>query len=74
MTSQTSVHYNLKHGQAIIIESFSPLDLDYTTSLVKVQTRSDMTNHAIADTIYLPFTLNWPKLVWTGYNLNWMMM
>ena len=46
-TSLTSVHYNLEYGLAIVTESFSPLDLDYTTSLVKVQIRSDRTSHAI---------------------------
>ena len=46
-TSLTSVHYNLEHGLAIVTESFSPLDLDYKTSFVKVKTRSDVTNHAI---------------------------
>ena len=45
--SLTSVHYNLEHGLATLTESFSPLNLNYTTSLVKVQTRSDMTSHGI---------------------------
>ena len=31
-----------EHGLAIAIESFNPLSLDYTTSLVKVQIRSDV--------------------------------
>ena len=43
-TSLTSVHYNLGHGLAIVTESFSPLNLDYTTSLVKVWIRSDLTS------------------------------
>ena len=38
---------------AIVTESFSPLNLDYTTSLVKVQIRNDMTSHAIPDTVHL---------------------
>ena len=35
-TSLTLVHYNLEHGLAIITESFSPLNLNHTTSFVKV--------------------------------------
>ena len=62
-TSLTSVHYNLMYGLAIVTESFSPLDLDYTTSLVKVQIRSYMTSNTILDSVYLPYTLNWLKLV-----------
>ena len=57
------VHYNLEHGLAIVTESFGPLNLDYTTSFVKVQTRSDMTSHAIPDIVYLPYAPNWAKLV-----------
>ena len=38
--SLTSIHNNLKRGLAIVTESFSPLNLSYTTSFVKVQTRS----------------------------------
>ena len=45
-TTLTSVHYNLEHGLAIITESFSPLNLNYTTSFVKVQI-SDTTGHTI---------------------------
>ena len=45
--SPTSVHYNLEHRLAIVTKSFSLLNLDYTTSFVKVQTRCDETNHAI---------------------------
>ena len=67
-TSLNSVHYNLEHGLAIINESVSPLNLNYTASVVKVQIRSDITSHAIPDTVYLPCTLNWAKLVWTGHN------
>ena len=48
----TSVYYNLEHGVAIITESFSPLNLNYTTSFVKVWIRSDMTSHAIPDTVH----------------------
>ena len=58
-----TVHYNLEYGLAIVTESFSPLDLNYTTSFVEVQTRSDVTSHAIPDTVYLACTLNWAKLV-----------
>ena len=72
LTSLTSVHYNLEHGLAIITEGFSPLDLDHTKSFVKVQTRSGVTSHAIPDTVFLPYTLEWYKLVCTGYNLNLM--
>ena len=36
-TSLTSVHYNLEYALAIVTKSFSPLDLEYTTSFVKVQ-------------------------------------
>ena len=64
--SLTSVHYNLEHGLAIVTESFSPLDLDNTTSLIKVWIRSDMTSHAIPDIIYLPCTLKWFQLVCVG--------
>ena len=67
-TSFTSVHYNLEYGLAIVTESFHPFNLDYTTSLVKVWIRSDVTNHTIPDTVYLPCTLNWFKLVCTGFN------
>ena len=35
-TSLTLVHYNLEHRLAIIAESFSPLNLNHTTSVVKV--------------------------------------
>ena len=35
-TSLTSVHYNLKHGPVTVTESFSPLNLDYITSIIKV--------------------------------------
>ena len=42
-TSFTSAHSNLEHGLAILTESFSPYsDLFYTTSLVEVQSRSDV--------------------------------
>ena len=40
----------------IITESFNPLDLSYTTSSVKFWIRSDMTGHAIPDTVYLLLT------------------
>ena len=67
-TFLTFVQYILEYGLAIVIESFSPLNLDYTTSFVKVWTRSDMISHAIPDTVYLPCTLNWFELVWTGHS------
>ena len=35
-TSLTSIQYNLEHVLAIITESFSPLNLDHTTSFVKI--------------------------------------
>ena len=54
----TSVQNNLEHGLAIVTESFSSLNLNYTTSLVKVQTRSDATSHPIPDTVYLQCALN----------------
>ena len=41
-TSLTSVHYNLEHGLVIVTESFNLLNLDYTTSFVKVQIRSGL--------------------------------
>ena len=58
-TSLTSVHNNLEHGLVTVTESFSLLNLNYTTSLVKVWIRSDMTSHAIPNTMYMPNTLNW---------------
>ena len=69
-TPLTSIDYNLEHGVAIITESFRPLNLNYTTSFVKVQIRSDTTSHAIPDAVYFPCALNWAKLVWTGHNLS----
>ena len=60
--SLTSVHYNLEHG-LIVIESFSLLNLDYITSFVKVQTRSEITSYDIPNTVNLPCALNWAKLV-----------
>ena len=48
-TSLTSVHYNLEHRLVNITKSFSPLNLNYTTSLVKVWIRSDAKSHAISD-------------------------
>ena len=62
-TSLTSVHYILEHGLPIVTESFSTLNLIYTTTFVKVQIRSDMPSHAIPDTVYLPCALNWFALV-----------
>ena len=38
---------------AIVTESFSPLNLDYITSFVQVQIRSNVTSHAIPDTVHL---------------------
>ena len=67
-SSLTSVHYNLEHGLAILTENFSPLNLNYTTSLVKVGIRSHLTSHVIHDTVYLLHALNWAKLVSTGYS------
>ena len=55
-TPFTSVHYNLEHELAIVTESFSPLNLNYTTSLVKVWIRSDMIRHTIVDTVHLSYT------------------
>ena len=49
-------------------KNFSPLNLDYTVSFVKVWIRIDLTCHAIADTVYLPCAPNWAKLVWTGHS------
>ena len=46
-TSLISVHYNLDHGLAIVTESFSPLNLNYRTSFVKVWIRNDIPSHAI---------------------------
>ena len=57
-TPVTSIDYNLEHGVAIITESFRPSNLNYTTSFVKVQIRSDMTSYAIPDTVYLSCALN----------------
>ena len=57
-TSLTSVQYNLEHGLAIITESFSPVNMDHTTSFVKIWIRSHTTSHAIPDAVYLPCTLN----------------
>ena len=62
-TSLTSVHNHLEHGLVNVTESFSPLDLNYTTAFVKAQTKIDVTSHVIPDTVYLPCTLNWAKLV-----------
>ena len=64
--SLTSVHYNLEHE--LVTESFSPLNLDHTTSFLKVWTRSEVTSHAIPNTVYFLCTLNWAKLVWTGHS------
>ena len=55
-TSLTSVHYNLEHGLVNVTESFSPLNLNYTASLVKVQIRSDTKSHAISNTTHLSCT------------------
>ena len=41
-TSLTSVHNNLEHGLVNVTESFSPLNLRYTTSFVKVRIRSSL--------------------------------
>ena len=67
-TSLTSVHYNLEYGLVIVIESLSLLNLNYTTSFVKVWIRSDTTSHTIPDTVYLPWTLNQATPVWTGHS------
>ena len=67
-TSFAYVHYALEHGLASITDSFNPLNMNYTTSLVKVWIRSDMTSHTIPDTVYLLYTLNWAKLIWTGHS------
>ena len=66
--SLTSVHYNLEHGLVIVTKSFSPLNLDYTVSFLKVQIRSDATSYTIPNTVYLSCALNWAKLVWTGHS------
>ena len=55
-TSLTSVHYNLEHGLAIVTEIFSPLNLNHTTSFVKVWIKSDVTIHVIPDTVHLLYT------------------
>ena len=67
-TSLTSIHYNLEHGFAIVTENFSPLNPSYITSFVKIQIRSDVTSHTIPGAAYLPCTLNWAKLAWTGHS------
>ena len=59
-TFLTSVHYNLEHGLAIVTESFSPLNLDHTTSFVKVWIRS----HAMLFLVMHTSCLSKP--VWTG--------
>ena len=64
--SLTTVYNNLKHQLTIVTESFSPLNLNYTTSFVKVQTRSDVASHVISDSVYLPCALNWYQLVSAG--------
>ena len=51
----------------MLTESFSLLNLNYTSSFVKVWIRNDVTSHAIPDTVYLACTLNWPKLISTDY-------
>ena len=61
-TSLSSVHCNLECGLAIVTESFSPLDLVHITLFVKVPIRSEVTNHAIPDNIYLSCALNWFEL------------
>ena len=55
--------YDLEHGLAIVTESFSPLNLNYRPSFVKVQIRSDMPSHTISDAVSLPHVLNWAILV-----------
>ena len=63
--------HNSEHGLVIVTESFIALNLNYTTSFVKVQiSRSDAKSCTIPTTVYFPCALNWAKLVWTGYNLN----
>ena len=52
-TPFTSVHYNLEHGLAIVTGDFSPLNLNYTNSFVKVQIRSDAPSHAISCNIFV---------------------
>ena len=69
-TSLTSVYGNLEHALAILTESFSPLKSEYTASLVEIQIRSNMTSHAIPDTVYLSCAVNWAKPVWTSYSHN----
>ena len=62
--SLTSVHYNLEYGLVITTESFSPLNLNYTISFVKVQIRSEATSHAIPDVMCTELGktgLNWPQ-------------
>ena len=59
-TSLTFVHDNFEYGLAIITEYFSQLDLDKTTSFVKVQTRSDA---SIIDGVFhqeLHWPVGWP--------------
>ena len=68
-TFLTSVYYNLEHGLAIVTESFSPLNLDYITSIVEVWARSGAISHTIPSTVYLPCALNWFELAWTGHRL-----
>ena len=73
-TSLTSVHNIYEHVYLIWILIWKfwielcPLNLNYTTSFVKVQIRSDTPSHAIPDAVYLPCALNWAKLVWTGHS------
>ena len=62
-TSLTSVHYNLEHGLAILTESFSPLNLNYTTTLSESELKVMLQSHTIPDGVYLPCTLNWFQLV-----------
>ena len=55
-TSLTSVHYNLEHGLVIVTGNFSPLNLNYTISFLKVWIRIDVTSHAIPDTVHMSCT------------------
>ena len=61
-TYLTSIYYNLELGLAIVIESFSLLDLDYITSFFKLQIRSDVASHAILILSICQTGLNWPQL------------
>ena len=72
-TSFTSVHSNLVHGLAILQRALVHSNLNYTTSLVEVQSRSDAAKPRypwyclfVMCTKLNPTGLNWFQPTWTA--------